>query len=71
MRERPLKLLIGQGVDCVDRASSATSEHAFSKAKLIISKKRQWLMADHVNGTKLMGLEVAKLFLNLRKLGIL
>ena len=52
------------------QASSATSERAFSKMGLIISKKRQQLASDHVNSISLMGLEVAKLFLNLWKLGI-
>ena len=37
------------------QASSAISEGAFFKAGLIVSKKRQWLMADHVNGISLMG----------------
>ena len=37
------------------RASSATSERAFSKAGLIMSKKRQQLTADHVDGINLMG----------------
>ena len=37
------------------QASSATSEHAFSKAGRIVRKKRQWLMADHVDGISLMG----------------
>ena len=36
-------------------ASSATSERAFSDIGLIVSKKRQWLLADHVDGTNLMG----------------
>ena len=37
------------------QASSATSGHAFSKAGLIISKKRQRLMADDVDDISLMG----------------
>ena len=37
------------------QASSATSERAFSKAGLIVSKKRQRLTADHVDGISLMG----------------
>ena len=37
------------------QASSATSECAFSKAGLIVSKKRQRLTADHVDGISLMG----------------
>ena len=37
------------------QASSATSERAFSKAGLIISKKRQRLTADHVDGISLLG----------------
>ena len=37
------------------QASSAKSEHAFSKAGLVISKKRQRLMADHVDGISLLG----------------
>ena len=37
------------------QASSATSECAFSKADLIVSKKRQRLMANHVDGISLMG----------------
>ena len=39
---------------CV-RASSATSEHAFSKAGMIIGKKRQQLTADNVDGISLLG----------------
>ena len=39
---------------CV-QASSATSTRAFSKAGLIMRKKRQRLMADHVDGISLMG----------------
>ena len=39
---------------CV-QASSATSEHPFSKAGLIISKKRQRLTADNVDGISLLG----------------
>ena len=35
------------------QASSATSEHAFSKAGLIIGKKRQRLTADYVGGINL------------------
>ena len=37
------------------QASSATSESAFSKAGLIMSKKRKRLMANHVNSISLMG----------------
>ena len=37
------------------QASSAISERAFLKAGLIVSKKRQRLMADHVDGIILMG----------------
>ena len=37
------------------QASSATSEHAFSKAGLIISKKRQRLTGDNVYGISLLG----------------
>ena len=37
------------------QASSATSEHAFSKAWLIISKKRQQLTSDHVDSISLLG----------------
>ena len=37
------------------QASSATSEHAFSKAGLIIGKKRQRLTADNVDGINLLG----------------
>ena len=37
------------------QASSATSERAFSKAGLIVSKKRQRFMAHHVDGISLMG----------------
>ena len=37
------------------QASSATSERAFSKAGLIMSKKRQRLPANHVDGITLMG----------------
>ena len=37
------------------QASSATSERAFSKAGLVISKKRQRLTADHVDGISLLG----------------
>ena len=37
------------------QASSATSERAFSNARLIMSKKRQRLMANHVDGINLMG----------------
>ena len=37
------------------QASSATSEHAFSKVGLIIKKKRQRLMADNVDGISLVG----------------
>ena len=37
------------------QASSATSERAFSKVGLIMSKKRQRLMVDHVDGITLMG----------------
>ena len=36
------------------QASSATSEHAFSKAGLIIGKKRQRLIADNVDGISLL-----------------
>ena len=39
---------------CV-QASSATSERAFSKVGLVISKKRQRLTADHVDGIGLLG----------------
>ena len=53
--ERPLKLWIGQGVDCVCKRSSATSEHAFLKAGLIIGKKRQQLTADNVDDISLLG----------------
>ena len=34
---------------------SATSERAFSKAVLIINKKRQRLTSDHLNGISLLG----------------
>ena len=37
------------------QASSATSKHAFLKAGLIISKKRQRLTADNVDGINLLG----------------
>ena len=37
------------------QASSATSEHAFSKAGLIIGKKRQRLTADNMDGISLLG----------------
>ena len=37
------------------QASSATSEHAFSKAGLINSKKRQRLTFDHVDDISLLG----------------
>ena len=37
------------------QASSATFECAFSKAGLVISKKRQRLTADHVDGISLLG----------------
>ena len=37
------------------QASSATSEHAFSKVGLVLSKKRQRLTADHVDGISLLG----------------
>ena len=37
------------------QASSATSERAFSKAGLVISKKRQRLTADHVDSISLLG----------------
>ena len=37
------------------QASSATSEHAFSKAGLVLTKKRQRLTADHVDGISLLG----------------
>ena len=37
------------------QASSATSEHAFSKAGMIIGKKRQQLTADNVDGMSLLG----------------
>ena len=37
------------------QASSATSESAFSKMGLIISKKRQQLTANHVDGIRLLG----------------
>ena len=37
------------------QASSATSERAFSKAGLILSKKRQRLIADHMDSISLMG----------------
>ena len=37
------------------QASSATSEHAFSKVGLIMGKKRQRLTADHMDGISLMG----------------
>ena len=37
------------------QASCATSKHAFSKAGLVISKKRQRLTADHVDGISLLG----------------
>lgn len=33
------------------QALSATSENAFSKAKLVVRNKRQWLKVDHVDGT--------------------
>ena len=39
---------------CV-QASSATSERAFSKAGLVISKKRERSTADHVDGISLLG----------------
>ena len=39
---------------CV-QASIATSECAFSKVGLVINKKRQRLMADHVDGISLLG----------------
>ena len=37
------------------QASSTTLERAFSKAGLIMSKKRQRLTVDHVDGISLMG----------------
>ena len=37
------------------QASSATSECAFSKVGLVLSKKRQRLTADHVDGISLLG----------------
>ena len=37
------------------QASSATSERAFSKVGLVISKKRQRLTADHVDSISLLG----------------
>ena len=37
------------------QASSATSKRAFSKVGLIISKKRQQLTSDHVDGINLLG----------------
>ena len=37
------------------QASSATSGRAFSKAGVLMSKKRHWLTADHVDGISLMG----------------
>ena len=37
------------------QASSAISERAFSKAGLIMSRKRQRLMANRVDGISLMG----------------
>ena len=37
------------------QASSATSERAFSKEGLVLSKKRQRLTADHVDGISLLG----------------
>ena len=37
------------------QASSATSKHAFSKAGLIIGKKRQRLTTDNVDGISLLG----------------
>ena len=37
------------------QASSATSERAFSKAGLVISKKRQRLTPDHVDSISLLG----------------
>ena len=39
---------------CV-QASSPTSARAFSKAGLVINKKRQRLTADHVGGISLLG----------------
>ena len=39
---------------CV-QASSVTSERAFSKPGLVISKKRQRLTADHVDDISLLG----------------
>ena len=39
---------------CV-QASSAASKRAFSKAGLVINKKRQGLTADHVDGISLLG----------------
>ena len=37
------------------QASSATSEHAFSKVGMIIGKKRQQLTADNVDAMSLLG----------------
>lgn len=37
------------------QASSATLKHAFSKARLIMSKKRQWHTANDVDSINLMG----------------
>ena len=37
------------------QASSATSERAFSKARLVLNKKRQQLTADHVDSISLLG----------------
>ena len=38
-----------------EQASSATFEHAFLKAGLVISKKRQLLTTEHVDGINLLG----------------
>ena len=38
-----------------EQASSATSKGAFSKAGLVLSKKRQRLTTDHVDGISLLG----------------
>ena len=59
MVERPQGRELGNcrfgEASAVCKASSATSKCAFSKTGLIVSKKRQRLTADHVDGISLKG----------------